>query len=193
MATAPYPPDPELPRRGRRVAGPLLGVLVAAAGAIGLIAFFTARDVAEVSPTGMVGPGTEYRDLGARHLKPGETARVRYNSDPPTSGPHVPVAVRRAEVTLSDDQLLHAIEQGNVVLLYGSPAPPPGLRELANRLAGPFDPALAQGGQAVILARRPGVRGVVAVAWRHVERAPSARSAQLRGFVDFWLGRGKAK
>jgi hypothetical protein len=166
-------------------------VLIAAGGAIGLIAFFTARDVADVSPTGIAGPGTEYPDLGARHLKPGERAGVRYNSDPPTSGPHVPVAVRRAEARLSDDQLLHAIEQGNVVLLYGSAAPPPGLRELADRLAGPFDSALVQGGQAVILARRPGVRGVVAVAWRHLERAPSARSPQLSRFVDFWLGRGE--
>lgn len=172
--------------------GALPGVLIAVAGAVGLIAFFAARDASEVSPPRAAGPGTAYPDQGARHLKPGERPGVRYNSDPPTSGPHVPAAVRQSESQISDDQLLHAIEQGNVLLLYGSAAPPPGLRELADQLGGAFDPALVEGGQAVILARRPGMRGVVAVAWRHLERAPSARSPQLRRFVDFWLGRGRS-
>ena len=193
MVTAPHPPDPGLPGRGRRLVGVLVGVAVAVAGAIGLIAFFTARDASQVSPPRMPGPGTAYPDLGARHLRPGQPVGIRYNSDPPTSGPHVPAPVTRTEARLSDHQLLHAIELGNVVLLYGSASPPPGLRQLAERMAGPFDPALVQGGQAVILARRPSVQGVVAVAWRHLERAPSANSPELRRFIDFWLGRGRGR
>ncbi len=177
--------------RAARVAVAVVTVLVAVAGAVALLYYFTSRDPAQVSSSQPRGPGQAFPDQGARHLRPGQRSPVRYDSRPPTSGPHVPVPVRADRQRLSDDQLLHALEQGNVVLLYGSPSPPPGLERLADDAAGPFDPALVRGGQAVILGRRPGVRGVVAVAWRHLERAPSADAPALRQFVDFWLGRGR--
>lgn len=161
------------------------------AGVVALLAFFNARDAAEVSSPAPPGPGREFPDLGARHLRPGEAPEVRYASRPPTSGPHAPVPVRRQEAEISNHQLLHALELGNVVLLYGDPAPPPGLRRLAEQVAGPWEPALAQGGQAVILARRPGTEGVVAVAWRRLLRVGSAQDPRLRRFVDYWLGRGR--
>jgi hypothetical protein len=59
-----------------------------------------------------------------------------------------------------------------------------------NVSGGPFDPALVQAGQSVILARRPGTQGVVALAWRHLLRAPSGSDPELARFAEFWLGRG---
>jgi hypothetical protein len=62
---------------------------------------------------------------------------------------------------------------------------------VANRLmSGAFDPSLAAAGQAVIIAPRQGTRGVVAVAWRHLQRAPSATDPAIRDFAEAWLGRG---
>jgi hypothetical protein len=174
----------------RRVAGAALTVIVAAAGVIGVLLFFAARDDAPVQR--VRGPGQEFADQGARHLAPGARHPVAYNSSPPTSGPHVAVEVARDATALSLDQVLHALERGNVVIAYGTAHPPPGLRALVDEEAGPFDARLAAAGQAVILARRPGTRGVVALAWRHLERVASPADPELRRFVEFWLGRGHA-
>jgi hypothetical protein len=155
-----------------------------AVGAV--LLFFSSRDKSTFSAG--AGPGQAFPDLGRRHLRPGERPGVAYNSSPPTSGPHVAAAVRRDATALSDDQVLQALETGDVVLVYGTPRPPAALRSLVADLAGPFDPALAASGQAAILARRAGTRGVVALAWRHLLRATSPGDPRLRDFVDYWLG-----
>ena len=174
----------------RRAAGVLGAIVVAVAGVVALIAFFSGRDSAPVSRTAS-GPGQVFGDQGAARLAPGQRPRQPYNSDPPTSGPHAPAPVTRDGVRLSDDQLLTALAAGNIALFYGTPQPPPALRALAGDEAGPFSPALAQAGQAVILARRPGTPGVVAAAWRHLLRTPSPTDPALRQFVDAWLGVGR--
>jgi len=174
----------------RRAAGVLAAIVVAVAAVVGLIAFLSGRDSAPVSRTPS-GPGQVFADQGAARLGPGQRPPQPYNSNPPTSGPHAPAPVRRDGTRLSDDQVLTALAAGNVVLFYGTPQPPPALRSLAADEAGPFDPPLAQTGQAVILARRPGTRGVIAAAWRHLLRVPSPTDPALRQFVDAWLGVGR--
>jgi hypothetical protein len=185
-------------RRARRAAGVIATAVLAVAGGIGLLLFFVGRDEAPVDKgdkqTGVKGPGQVFGDLGAKHVPPSQRGRAHYNSDPPTSGPHVLEPVRRDETVLTTDQILHALELGNVVLVYGSGSPPAGLRALAEKVSGgPFEPALVQAGQSVILARRPGTKGVVGLAWRHLWRAPSAADPELRRFAEFWLGRGVAR
>jgi Protein of unknown function (DUF3105) len=138
---------------------------------------------------GQQGPGIAYRDMGDLHLRPGQ-ARPHYDSDPPTSGPHNPVNVTRDRATISDDQLLQALQVGDIVLMYGTHQPPPGLAALAARAAPPFTPALAATGGAVILARRPGTRGVIALAWTHMQPAATASDPRLPEFINYWLGRG---
>jgi hypothetical protein len=176
-----------------RVLERLAIVVASLALSIGLIALLSGgllagRDNPGVS-AGQGGPGTPYRDQGDVHLRPGELRPV-YDSDPPTSGPHVPVAVHRDRADLSDDQLLQALETGNVVLMYGTPRPPPGLSQVADAVGARFTAALAASGQAVILARRPGTTGVIALAWTRMLRVASAQDPALRGFAQFWLGRG---
>jgi len=102
----------------------------------------------------------------------------------------VPDSVPGDETLLSDDQILHALELGNVVIAYGGGRLPSSLRALADQVAGPFSPVLAAAGQAVILARRPGVRGVVALAWSRDLRVRSPADPRLGGFAEAWLGRG---
>jgi hypothetical protein len=166
--------------------------VVSLAVAFGLIAllsgFFAGRDQAGVGGAGTL-PGITFADLGHAHLSPGRP-HPRYNSSPPTSGAHVPVPVDGDNRQLSDDQLLEALELGDVVVMYGTSSPPTGLRSLAASLAAPFTPALAAAGQAVVLARRPGTRGLTALAWAHMLRAPSPGDPLLRSFISYWLGRG---
>jgi len=170
-------------------------VIVAAslAIAIGIIALLSGgllagRDTPGVAGTDQ-GPGTAYRDQGNGQLRPGEP-RPDYDSDPPTSGAHLQAPVVADRAQLSDDQLLQALSTGDVVYMYGTRTPPPGLAAVARAVAPPFTPALAASGQAVILARRPGTAGVLALAWAHMLRTGDPTDPALRDFAQFWLGRG---
>jgi hypothetical protein len=163
--------------------------LAVAFGAIALLSgFFAGRDQAGVGGTGTL-PGIAFADLGHAHLKPGQP-QPHYNSNPPTSGAHVPVPVAGDNQQLSNNQLLEALELGDVVVLYGTRTPPAGLGTLASSVAAPFTPALAAAGQAVVTARRPGTTGLIAVAWAHMLHVARPGDPLLRTFIDYWLGRG---
>jgi hypothetical protein len=168
----------------------VIASLLLSVGLIALLSgFFAARDQAGVTGGGASGPGVQYRDLGHARLLAGQP-HPTYSSDPPTSGPHVPEAVTRNHTSLSDNQLLTALELGDIVIMYGTPKPPPGLQALAASVAGPFSPSLATAGQAVILARRPGTAGLIGLAWTRMVRVASVQDPSLRQFAQVWLGRG---
>lgn len=167
--------------------------IVALAIAIAIIALLSGGLLAGRDNPGISGVsdglGYQYPDQGNAILKPGQP-RPQYDSRPPTSGAHRSVPVSRDEAILSDDQLLEALAAGNVVLMYGTDRPPPDLLRLADNVGAPFTPALAAGGQAVILARRPGTDGILALAWTRLIHVRSGSDPQLRSFVLFWLGHG---
>jgi hypothetical protein len=181
-------------RRGK-LTRVLEGVAIAVAGlavAFGAIAllsgFFTSQD--QPGFTGAsTGPGIAFRDLGHAHLQTGEP-HPPYNSDPPTSGAHVPDIPTESKAELTNDQLLEALELGDVVIMYGSPTPPPGLQQLAKQVAPPFNSALVATGEELILARRPGTSGLIGLAWAHMTRTSSAADPMLKVFARYWLGRG---
>jgi hypothetical protein len=170
----------------RRIALLLVGLLVGAAGVVGIEYFLSTRDKANISS--QQGPGTELPDQGRRHLRPGQRPGVRYASSPPASGPHVEVIITRDATTFNNDQLLQALELGNVVLAYPEHTPPPALRTLARQLnQGGFDPNVAAAGQAVLLARRPRLEGIVALSWRHILHVSSPSDPRLAEFATYWL------
>ena len=167
----------------------LVASLALSIGLIGLLSgFFAGRDPAGVAG-GAPPVGLKFRDLGHAHLQPGEL-RAPYDSDPPTSGAHVPEPVLHGVGPINNDQLLQALEVGDVVLVYGAGHPPAALKALANNVAGSFSPALAAAGQAVILTPRPGTRGVTALAWTRMLRVRSAQDPLLAQFAQEFLGRG---
>jgi hypothetical protein len=162
---------------------------LAAAACVALIFVLTSRDPSGVSTAS--GPGTLLPDRGDRRLPAGAPSPPAAPADePPASGPHHVVAVRRDGGPLSDDQLLTALAAGNVIIAFAGPSAPAALRRLQQSTAGAFTPDLAAAGQAVILARRPGLRGIVALAWRRRLRVASAGDPRLADFVNAWLGQG---
>jgi Protein of unknown function (DUF3105) len=151
----------------------------------GLLAFLQSRDESTITDEPTV--GDQLPDQGAEHRRP--PAGFRFASDPPTSGPHLPEPLRRGQ-PLTRDQMLHALELGNVVILYGPDVDADPLRALRDEIAGPFDPVTAEVGAAIILSGREDLQGVVALAWRRLLRTPTADDPRLRDFADAWLGRG---
>jgi uncharacterized protein DUF3105 len=160
-------------------------VAVAVAGLVALSLALSSRDDSQLSAAPQ-GPGELQPDHGASHAAAAEPS----GDVPPTSGTHKPDLVTRDRTTLTDDQLIHALELGNVVILYEGARPDPALVQLQEDVAGPFDAELAAAGQAIILARRAGAGPATALAWRRLLRASSAEDPQLREFAESWLGRG---
>ena len=172
----------------------LLVVVAAVAVAVAVIALLSGgllagHDAPGVSAGAQAGPGVAFPDQGDAHLKAGQ-AHPRYDSEPPTSGPHVAAATDRNATQLTDDQLLQALSLGDVVFMYGTRKPPPGLADVARGTAPVFSPALAAIGQAVVLSYRPGTAGVLGLAWAHMVHVRSPTDPTLRSFAQYWLGRG---
>jgi hypothetical protein len=166
-------------------------VLLAVAAFVGLISVFASRDSSQLG--GTAGPGVLEPDRGAERLGADAPATpASPPTDPPTSGPHKAEAITRDDGELSDDQLLQALALGNVVIAYDGDDPPPALVQLQSDTAGPFDPELAAAGQAVILTYRPGVAGVMALAWRRKLVADGPEDPKLHDFVEAYLGQGSS-
>jgi hypothetical protein len=163
-------------RRLRRAGLALLTLVVALGGFVLVLLFFEGRDNSQV-------PGTT---SGAQ--VPGQVVTGQRRAQAPAT-----IRSDRDGTQLTEDQLLHALELGDVVLLYGTRAPPAQLRALQERVSGRFDPVLAANGAAVILGYRPGTDGVTALAWKRDLRASSASDPALEQFADYWLGRGEGE
>jgi len=168
----------------RRLGLVAAGVLVAVAGLIALALAVNARDDPEVARA-PAGPGELQPDRGSGHDSGAEVT-----DEWPTSGPHRPDLVTRDRARLTDDQILHALELGNVVILYDAPDPGTVLESIQEEVAGSFDAELAAAGQAVILARRSGAGPATALAWRRVYGTNDPQDPAIREFTEAWLGRG---
>jgi hypothetical protein len=157
----------------RRAALVVVGIVLAIAGIVAVALIVSSRDDSQVAGAAQ-GPGRVQPE----------------GADPPASGPHRNELVTRDRQEITDDQLLQALQLGNVVILYAGARPAPALVRLQKDVAGPFDAELAAAGQAVILARRAGAGPATALAWQRILRADDPADPALRQFAEFWLGRG---
>jgi Protein of unknown function (DUF3105) len=172
----------------------VLGAVLVVGGIAALLLAFSARDDAELAaPPAAAGPGELQPDLGSRHLPAGEHVPLEGLTDPPTSGAHHARLPIRDGVALSPDQVLHALELGNVILFYEGRRAPRALRALQREVSGPFDAEVAAAGQQVILAPRDGDAAVTAAAWRRLLRTDDPADPALRDFAEAWIGRGVAR
>jgi hypothetical protein len=149
----------------RRIVPAAVGLVIIAVGVGGLILFLQSRDEAGIDTAAASGPGSV---------------------DPTLGGSHGGALITRDRRPLSRDQLLNALDLGNVVLTYPGAEPPRELVELQRDLSGRFDAELAAGGLAVILAPASGLEGL---AWRHRLAVQEPGDPRLREFAEHWLGR----
>jgi hypothetical protein len=79
--------------------------------------------------------------MGAQHVNPGEP-HAKYNSTPPTSGPHYPAPAPWGDshTTLPEETWIHNMEHGGIAALYNCPQGCPGLVQSLDDFlkAGPF-------------------------------------------------------
>ncbi len=89
--------------------GKILFVLFLALGFWWFLAYIT------TSP-----PGQKIPDMGREHVSETQVAQTQYNSNPPTSGPHLPIWVKAGVYTSpqSEGELIHSLEHGYVIISY---------------------------------------------------------------------------
>lgn len=149
----------------------LAGVLVVA-GAIG---WFTYRATADL-------PGERFPDLGNEHIQTASDRHAAYNSDPPTSGPHLPYiapwGVHTRPIPL--ELQVHNLEDGGVMVQYNCTCP-----ELVEKLRG----VVSRYDKQVILAPYPGMNSRIALtAWTRRDRLEDFDERRIVRFIDSYRG-----
>jgi hypothetical protein len=145
--------------------------LVAAAG-IGYFAFRAQADL----------PGTRFADQGNRHIATADVPHEPYNSDPPTSGPHLPYIAPWGIHTrpIPPELQVHNLEDGGVLVQYSCDCPDvvAQLQEIVRK----YD-------RFVILAPYPTMKGRIALtAWTRLETMETVDARRITRFIDAYRG-----
>ena len=163
--------DHKRARRRTRV-GLALAIVAVAATVVGYFAYRAAADL----------PGIRFPDQGNRHLASATDPHPPYNSEPPTSGPHLPyVAPWGIHTRAITPQLqVHNLEDGGVLVQYGCECP-----ELVERLAG----VVRRYDRFVILAPFPTMKSRIALtAWTRLDTLEEFDEARIVRFIEAYRG-----
>jgi len=160
-------------RRTRRrwQAAALVVALVVAA----VIGYFAYRAVADL-------PGIKMPDQGNRHLATANDQHEPYNSEPPTSGPHLgyiaPWGVHTRPIPR--ELQVHNLEDGGVLVQYNCECPD--LVEKLTAIVRKYD-------KFVILAPYPDMKTRIALtAWTRIDAFTEFDEGRVRRFVEAYRG-----
>jgi hypothetical protein len=124
-------------------------------------------------------PGQEVPIMDSPHVSPATLETVRYNSVPPTSGPHYAFTVAPGIYSepLSPGLTVHAMEHGHIVVQYAPDTPKPTVRlleHLAKRYAAD-----------IVLAPYPGLdHGIALTAWGRIDIMTRYDEHRASDFVE---------
>jgi hypothetical protein len=161
-------------RQRRRLGWTALAVGVLVVGGMGSWLYARARGPA---------PGDFVASLGNEHIPTSETPHIPYNSDPPTSGPHLPYIAPWGVHTrpIVKELQVHNLEDGGVVVNYKPQCADQvqaGLRAIVDRYP-----------DHVILAPYPGLdRCIALTAWTRIEKMDQLDEARVRRFIEAYRG-----
>ncbi|HEX6080411.1 MAG TPA: DUF3105 domain-containing protein [Methylomirabilota bacterium] len=160
-------------RRGR---GWVTGLSAAVAVAV-IVGYFAYRAGADL-------PGARVEDQGNAHIQMEGEPHPPYNSDPPTSGTHLPYIAPWGihTVPISRELQVHNLEDGGVMVQYRCDSPCP---ELTTKLADIVRRYETQ----VILAPYPGMRTRIALtAWTRLDAFDDFDEARIVRFIGAYRG-----
>jgi hypothetical protein len=147
-------------------------VVVAVAVVVGYLAYRAAADL----------PGTRYPDQGNRHLQTVTDPHEPYNSDPPTSGSHLPYIAPWGIHTrpIPRELQVHNLEDGGVLVQYNCECPD--LVEKLKAIVQRYD-------RQVILAPYPGMSSQIALtAWTRLETLDEFEEQRIVRFITEYRG-----
>jgi hypothetical protein len=127
-------------------------------------------------------PGRVMADQGNLHIDSVTTPHERYNSDPPTSGPHLPYiapwGVHARPVPL--ELQVHNLEDGGVVVQYNCDCP---------ALVAQLREIVAKYDRQVLLAPYPAMRSKIALtAWTRIDTMEEFDARRITRFIEAYRG-----
>lgn len=161
-------------RRARRPLkhGVSIAAVVVVAAAVGWFAYRAAADL----------PGERLPDLGNLHIQTASDPHAPYNSDPPTSGPHLPYIAPWGIHTrpIPPELQVHNLEDGGVLVQYNCTCP-----ELVEQLRG----IVSRYDKFVILAPYSTMKSRIALtAWTRLDRLEEFDEKRIVRFVEAYRG-----
>jgi Protein of unknown function (DUF3105) len=164
-------------RRDRRshrglTAGVSIVAVVVVAAVVGWFAYQAAADK----------PGERFDDLGNAHIQTATEPHAAYNSDPPTSGPHLPYiapwGIHTRPIPL--ELQVHNLEDGGVVVQYSCECP-----ELVEKLRG----IVRKYDKQVLLAPYPSMKTRIALtAWTRLDHFEEFDERRIVRFIEAYRG-----
>jgi hypothetical protein len=129
-------------------------------------------------------PGGSVPVLRSPHVSAREAATARYNSVPPTSGPHAAFSITpgRYDDPVPDHLTVHALEHGHVAIQYATSTSPDAVRQLAT--------LALRYARDVILAPYPRLgHGIALTAWGRLDLLDDYDEARITRFIEQLRGR----
>lgn len=131
--------------------------------------------------------GQQFPEQSRDHINPGQT-HAAYTSNPPTSGPHYPSALRWGtfDTPQADEFLVHNLEHGGIVINYNCPD---GCPDVVQQLKDFMTSYKSK----VILAPRPDPTvpwRITMTAWRWLDGFNDVDVARMKAFVDAHKDKG---
>jgi Protein of unknown function (DUF3105) len=166
-------PPRRSPRR-RRLWVLALSIVVIATGAV---AYFALRAGADL-------PGTFVPDLGNAHIQTPAEQHPPYNSDPPTSGPHLAYTAPWGIHTepIAKELQIHNLEDRGVLIQYNCPS---GCPDLVDKLKG----IVQRYPDEVILAPYPSMpRRIALTAWTRIDTFDQFDEGRIQRFIKAYRG-----
>ena len=159
-----------IPRRQRTAVVVTAAVLVSI-----VVGYFAYRAQANL-------PGAQLPDQGNRHIAGPDAPHEPYNSEPPTSGPHLPYIAPWGVHTrpIGRELQVHNLEDGGVLVQYNCECP-----DLVAKLK-----AIVQRyDKYVILAPYDGMKPKIALtAWTRIDTLEEFDEARVRRFIETYRG-----
>jgi hypothetical protein len=128
-------------------------------------------------------PGAFVASLGNEHIQTAESPHTPYNSNPPTSGPHLPYIAPWGIHTrpIPRELQVHNLEDGGVVVNYKPECADqvlPGLQTIVRRYS-----------DRVLLAPYPGLDACIALtAWTRIDKLEGLDERRVTRFIDAYRG-----
>ena len=127
-------------------------------------------------------PGQFVPSMGNQHIHPNEVGLRSYNSDPPTSGPHLPSIAQWGihENPIPKELQVHNLEDGGVVVQYNCPQPSEECKTLVEKLA-----QIVRRYERAILAPYPGMsHKITLTAWTRIDKFNEFDEKRIVSFIE---------
>jgi hypothetical protein len=150
-----------------------VGAVVVVAAAV--VGYFAWRATANL-------PGVAVPDQGNLHIQTATQPHLPYNSDPPTSGPHLPYLAPWGihTVPIARELQVHNLEDGGLLIQYNCDCP-----ELVAKLKA----IVERYDRHLILAPYPGMKSTIALtAWGRIDAFDDFDEARIVRFIKAYRG-----